>query len=74
MANAEPGENDIYIGLCACETKTEMNAVLNFKRVFLAGFDKTDFWKNITSAVDDFTARGYDVRDMYATLQSVWNY
>lgn len=74
MYLSEPAENDIYIGLCPCESEYEMNFVLKFKQVFIAGFNKSDFWDNITSAFEGFREKGFDTKPMEEKLKSLWEY
>lgn len=68
------GPEDIYIGLCACESEAEMDAILQFKRIFLSGYSKTDFWKNITDKFGYFQSGGYDTKHMEEALENLWRY
>lgn len=71
---AQPTDDDIYIGLCACENKAEMQDILRYKRIFLVGYNKTDFWKNITSAFEGFREKGFDTKPMEDKVNSLLDY
>lgn len=66
-----PGSEDVYIGLCACESKNEMNFILAFQHVFLSGFSKTDLWANIQAAFDVFREKGFDSSPMEASMKEL---
>lgn len=52
--NETPSEQDIYLGLCACDSEAEYLFLSKFSRVFMAGFLRSDFFGNIEDKLTEY--------------------
>lgn len=73
--NDNPSEQDVYLGLCACETEAEYQFISKFSRVFMAGFLRSDFLGNIEDKLTEYEQTlGIDVNPIREQITQLVKY
>lgn len=73
--NDNPSEQDVYLGLCACETEAEYQFISKFSRVFMVGFLRSDFFGNIEDKLLEYEQTlGIDVQPIREQITQLVKY